>query len=203
MDLSKPIFNASKDEIWETFAESVSGTLETSNLSKDIKVTAKAGDWTVTLDSYEFRTQHNTITYTRLRAPFVNKDGFRFTIYKESIIDDIKKMLGMQDIKTGFCEFDNNYIIQGNDTEKVQQLFSNPAIRGLITDQPGFYMEVKDDDGYFSESFPDGVDELYCLIQDEVTSLEQLQGLFNLFAEVLNTLCHLGSAYEDDPQLCL
>ena len=30
-----------------------------------------------------------------------------------------------------------------------------------------------------------------------------LKGLFDLFAEVLNTLCHIGSAYENDPQLSL
>jgi hypothetical protein len=32
-----------------------------------------------------------------------------------------------------------------------------------------------------------------------IKDLHHLRGLYDLFAEILDHLCHIGSAYEDDP----
>ncbi|MDX9754081.1 MAG: DUF3137 domain-containing protein [bacterium] len=194
-------FGASKDEVWKQFSEQISGEFQEGTTWKGGKVTAKADHWTVTLDTYRIDTQHNHHIFTRLRAPYVNKDGFRFCIYKETLLEDIKKILGMQDIVIGTPDFDEYYIIQASDEEKAKRLFSSETLREKIKPHPDLYMEVKNDDGYFSETFPEGVDELLCLIEGEITQIDQLNALYDLFAEVLNTLCHLGSAYEDDPNL--
>jgi len=47
------------------------------------------------------------------------------------------------------------------------------------------------------------VDELYFQTPDIFEDIEQLKRLFDLFAEVLNHLCHMDSAYESDPGLSL
>ena len=50
------------------------------------------------------------------------------------------------------------------------------------------------------QPFP-GVDELYFSVVGVIKDAERLKSLYYLFAEVLNQLCHIGSAYENDPQL--
>jgi hypothetical protein len=47
------------------------------------------------------------------------------------------------------------------------------------------------------------VDELCFTRVGVMKDLDQLRGLFELFAESLHQLCHMGSAYEDDPQVAL
>ncbi len=51
----------------------------------------------------------------------------------------------------------------------------------------------------FGSDFPDGVDELYFNVAGVIKDTQRLKQIFELFAEVLNHLCHIGSAYEDDP----
>lgn len=201
MSEPKPIFRTSQDEVWKKLSEEISGQFVPGKTRKGGKCVAKTDDWTVTLDTHRVDTQHDHIVYTRLRAPYVNKDGFNFLIYRQSFFASIEKMFGLQDIEIGDPDFDNKYIIQGNNVEKVKKLFSNPKIRTIIQTEPTFYGEIRPDDGWFHDEFPDGVDELYCLVEDEITNLDELKSLFELFAEILNTLCHIGSAYECDPQI--
>ena len=74
------------------------------------------GPWTITLDTYTESTRRQShVTYTRMRAPYVNPEGFRFTIYRKGFFSDLGKLLGMQDIEVGDPEFDEAFIIKGND----------------------------------------------------------------------------------------
>ena len=153
------------------------------------------------MDTYTESSGDSSYTYTRIRAPFVNKDGFRFTIYRKSIFSGLGKMLGMQDVEVGYPEFDDAFIIKGNDEAKLRALFANERIRQLIEMQPHIYLTVKDDEGWFRTQFPEGVDELYFRVIGVIKDLDRLKSLYYLFAEMLNHLCHIGSAYEDDPNL--
>lgn len=203
MSEKKLIFRTSQDEVWQKLSVEIAGTFVPGETRKGGKCVAKVGEWTVSLDTYRVDTQHDHAAYTRLRAPYINKDGFYFLIYRQSFFTAIEKLFGMQDVVVGDPDFDKQYIIQGNNEEKVKRLFSNPKIRQIIQTAPTFYGEVRPDDGWFHDEFPDGVDELYCLIEEEITDVERLKSLYELFAEILNTLCHLGSAYECDPQIDL
>src|SRR5947199_210805 len=76
------------------------------------KVQAHVGPWTVTLDTHVVSNGETSTTYTRMRAPYVNPDGFRFTIYRKGFFSDLGKLLGMQDIEVGDPEFDEAFILK-------------------------------------------------------------------------------------------
>jgi hypothetical protein len=67
--------------------------------------------------------------------------------------------------------------------------------------QPSVHLTVKDDEGWFGATFPKGVDELAFQVPGVIKDVTRLKALYELFAESLNQLCHMGSAYEDDPNL--
>jgi hypothetical protein len=201
MGMLRQLFGPSREMIWrqlcnETQAEYVKG-----GFWKGDKVQASHGQWTITLDTYTVSDGKTSTTYTRLRAPYVNKDGFRFTIYRKGFFSELGKLLGMQDVEVGYPEFDEAFIIKGNDERKLQALFANARIRQLIEMQPRIHLTVKDDEGWFGTSFPEGVDELYFCVLGIIKDLDRLKSLYQLFAEVLDHLCHIGSAYENDPRL--
>jgi len=201
MSFLRKIFGPSQEEVWEQLCFEIGGRFVDGGFWKGDKVVARANDWTITMDTYTVSTGKSSTTYTRIRAPYVNKDGFRFTIYREGLFSKIGKLFGMQDIQVGYPEFDNAYIIKGNDEYKVQMFFANPRIRQLIQQQPAIYFQVKDDGGWFGTSFPEGVDELYFQVVGVIKDIERLKILFELFGETLNHLCHIGSAYENDPSI--
>jgi hypothetical protein len=110
----------------------------------------------------------------------------------------------MQDIEIGQSStFDDDFIIQGNDENKVRTLFANPEIRRLIAEQPQIRLELKDDEGLFRQRFPEGVDELVFHVHGVIKDVARLRQLFDLFAAVLDELCRLGSATPDDPGVAL
>ena len=203
MDLLKKMFGHSKDKIWEQLqSEWHAHVIQKTSAGRD-QIVAKVDEWTVTLDMHALPTQYDTVPYLRMRAPYINKDGFRFTIYDGGIFDSIGKLFGLQDIVVGYPEMDARYIIQGNNDEKVKQLCSNPALRQLIQLQTTIFFQVKSDEGYFHDQFPDGVDELNFLGEDVEGDAERLKALFELFSVTLHQLCHIGSAYESDPHITL
>jgi hypothetical protein len=187
-------FGPSKDEVWRQLSEDIGAEFIEGGFCKGSKVQAHVGPWTVTLDIYSDGENQST----RIRAPYLNPEGFRFTIYRKGFFSNLCKLLGMQDIEVGDPEFDEACIIKGNDEERVRELFSNTKIRQMILAQPKIRLEVKDSEGWFGPKFPEGVDELHFQVLGVIKDVERLKTLFDLFATVLDQLCRIGSAYEQD-----
>jgi len=198
------VFGPSREEVWKQLCAEIGADFVEGGFWKGDKVQAHVKSWTITLDTYVVSTGHSHVTYTRLRAPFVSRDGLRFRIYRKGLFSGLGKALGMQDIEVGHSlHFDDDFIIQGNDESKIRALFGNPEIRRLIEEQPQIRLELKEDEGFFRAHFPDGVDELYFQVVGVIKDVERLKKLFDLFAEVLEELHRKGSATEEDPGVAL
>ncbi|MEO0471488.1 MAG: DUF3137 domain-containing protein [Bacteroidota bacterium] len=155
-------------------------------------------NWVILIDTLQYPKQP---IRTRFRAPYVNRDSFYFRIFRRKTFSNLQKAFGMQDIVIGFKQFDDDFIIQGNDERKLRMLFDNDLIRRLISWQPDISLWVDADDSWLTDEFGQGVNELRFEVFGLITDLQRLQDLYDLFAELLNHLCHIGSAYEDDPFL--
>jgi hypothetical protein len=167
------------------------------------KVQVTHGEWTITLDTYTVSNGKSTVVFTRMRAPYVNPDHFRFTIFRRGVFTDIAKWFGMQDVVVGYIDFDRDFVIKGTDEQKLRALFDQQKIREWIAAQPHIHLTVKDDEGVFGPSFPADTDELCFTAAGVIKDVERLKQLFELFAEVLDQLCRIGSAYETAPELQL
>ncbi len=203
MSFLRALFGPSKEEIWQQFSAQIGGNLVEGGFWQGSKVEARHGEWTVTLDTYTVSTGKSSITYTRMRAPYANPDGFVFAIYRQGVFSTIGKWLGMQDVCVGYPEFDEAFIIKGNDEWKLRRLFANEKIRQLITAQPDIRVLVNARHGGFweGEALPKGVDELYFEVVGVIKDVNRLKQLYELFSETLDELCRMGSASEGDPQL--
>jgi hypothetical protein len=196
-------FGPSRKEIWQQFCVQTGSNFVEGGFWKSDKVEAAHNQWTVTLDLFVVSTGKSSVTYTRMRAPYVNPDSFRFTIYRKGIFTEIGKWFGMQDVTVGYEDFDRDFVIKGNDEQKLRKLFSSQKIRDLIAAQPAILFAVKDDEGFWSKNFPEEVDELYFQVVGVIKDIERLKLLYDLFAETLDELCRMDSAYEQAPPVKL
>ena len=203
MGAFRGMFGPSRKEVWQQLSQEVGGRFVEGGFTKPDKVQVTHGEWTVTLDNFAVHTGKAVIVFTRMRAPYVNPDGFRFKVYRRGFFSDIGKALGMQDVEVGQAGFDDEFIIQGTDDGKLRQLFANPKIRELIDAQKDIDFSVKDDEGWFGATFPDGVDELVFQVGGVIKDIDRLKLLYELFAETLEELCRMGSAYRSDPEVRL
>jgi hypothetical protein len=184
------LFGRKKDEVWCQLCQETGAEFIRAGCRKGSKVQAHVGPWTITLDTYTV----SEVPYTRMRAPYLNPEGFRFTIYRKGLFSKFGKLLGMQDIEVGDVELDEAFIIKATDEWKVRELLSNPKVRQMLQEQPRIRLEVKDSAAWFGPRFPEHVNELYFQVAGVVKDIDLLKGLFELFAAVLDQLCHIGLA---------
>jgi hypothetical protein len=197
----RKIFGPSRKEIWTQLGSEIGARYVDGGVWKADKVVATHGQWTVTLDTYAVSTGKATVIFTRMRAPYVNPNGFRFTIYRKGFFSETGKWLGMQDIEIGDAAFDEAFIIKGTDESQVRALFADGRLRDVLMKLPKLHLTVKDDEGWFGPDFPEGVDELYFNVAGVIKDVEQLKLLYDLFAQTLDQLCRIGSAYETRPDV--
>jgi hypothetical protein len=188
------IFGPGKEEVWRQLAAEVSGTFVDGGFFGKDAVEVRHGDWLIRLDTRVVSTGKVTIIYTQLLAPFANPDKFRFSITRQNIFTDIGKFFGMQDIAVGYPAFDEAFLIQGTDAEKVCRLFSNTLIRELLAELPKVHFEVKPNEGIFSTPPPAGTELLYFRNMGIIKDLDRLKKLYSLFAETLEELSRLAPA---------
>ena len=207
MSIRRSIFGPSKDEIWRQIASDLAGEFVDGGFWEENAVTYNHGEWQIVLDARTETTYSGTMMmtmqYTRMRAPFINKDGLYFDISNEGFFSSIGKLLGMQDIVVGDQVFDDRFLIKGNSPDKIKLLLADDRIRELIEKQPKIHLRIKDDEGMFGTDFPDGVDELHFECAGVIKETEALKDLFELFCLILERLVQVDSAYEDDPNVTL
>jgi hypothetical protein len=203
MSVFTQMFGPSKDEVWRQLSTEIGAHFHEKTFWEHCRVTASHAEWTILLDTRAVHTGKSVHHHTRMRAPFVNPDGFRFRIYRKGLFTGLGKLLGMQDVVIGDPQFDEAFVIQGTDEGKLKQLFANPAIRQLCEAQPSINLEAIDDEGWMGRKFPPNVDELRFDVHGTIRDIERLKSLFELFAEVLDELCRMGAADPANPKMDL
>ena len=129
MSKRRSILGPSKDEIWTQIATDIGGEFIEGGFWDNNVVVYKHGEWQIVLDTCTVTTYTGgptmATTYTRMRAPFINKDGLYFKISREGFFSSIGKLFGMRDIEIGDSFFDNQFEIKGNNPEKIKLLLAD------------------------------------------------------------------------------
>ena len=164
-----------QSEAWREFATQIGGEFTSGGLFRANKVQAQIEEQQILLDTYTVSSGDSSTTYTRIRAPFQNTEGFQFTISRTGLVSKIGKALGAQDIEIGDSSFDDDFTIQSNNESKVRTLFTNGRIRQLIQGQKSIRLSLKGN-------------ELHFQVQGVIRDVERLKSLFELFKETLQQL---------------
>ena len=194
-------FGPSKEEVWRQLCDETGADFVQGGFWKGDKVQATHEEWIITLDTFVVSTGKTTVVFTRLRAPYINPDHFRFSVHQRGLFSEIAEWFGAQDVEVGHEDFDRDFVIRGTDGGKLVALFDNPKLRELIAIHPQIHFTVKDNEGVLGLPFPEDTDELYFHVVGVIKDVERLKALFELFAETLDQLCRIGSAYEEAPPL--
>jgi len=197
------LFGTSRKEVWKQLSEEINANYIEGGFFKGPRIEYKHNNWTIYLDTYTVSTGKSNITYTRMRAPFINLKKFLFKIYRKGVFSNIGKTFGMQDIEIGYDYFDNDYIIKGNDEISLRRLFQNHNIRNLIEKQSRIVLEIKDNEGRFGPKFNENESELYFVVIGVIKDKERLKDLFELFVKIFDELDSMGITVNQSPEVKL
>ncbi|KYK22332.1 hypothetical protein AYK25_02720 [Thermoplasmatales archaeon SM1-50] len=197
------LFGLSRKEVWRQLSEEMNASYIEGGYFIGPRIEYKHNIWTIYLDTYTVSTGKSSITYTRMRLPFMNPKKFFFKIYKKGVFSNIGKALGMQDIEIGYDYFDNDYIIKGNDEILLRKVFQNHKLRNLIEKQSRILLEIKDNEGRFGPKFKDDTSELYFVKTGVIKDKETLKNLFKLFVKIIDEFEMLGITIHQTPEVTL
>lgn len=191
-------FGPTKREIWTAFAQEKGGRLVKKSMGlltrDELQIPLKK--WVLLIDTYQ---QNKQPTFTRIRVSYVNRDSFFFRIYRKDQRFQLPKLTGFQDVIVGYVDFDRDFIIQGNDQDKLRSMFGNQLLRKIVEWQPDIFVENKVDDTWVTDPFSEGISELNLHLVGVVKDIDRLRDLYDLIEEILFQLCQIGSAFEDRP----
>lgn len=197
------IFGPSQKEIWQDFAKQIEGEYIEGGFFKAKRIEAKFENWTIVFDTYTQSNGKTSTVYTRIRIPYKIQEDFQFQIYSKSFFSDIGKALGMQDIEIGYKQFDNQYIIKGNDEEKLRQIFKNQRIRELMESQKRINLDIKSGKRLFEQKIPEDIRVLYFYDMGVIKDPERLKNLYFLMVLLINEMVNVRLISRENPNFTL
>lgn len=123
------------------------------------------------------------ISTTSISARLSKDPGFRFAIHRERIIDELGKLLGMQDVEIGFDAFDEKMIIKTDNEQRTHDTFADRTTRKTFNTLSNFSFhtdKVSNDEGethYLEFSIDEG-------LVDPV----KLRAIYMAFSDVLEKI---------------
>ena len=120
---------------------------------------------------------------TGLWAP-ITTDSFWFSIRREGLLEEVGRLVGMQDVVMGYPEFDNRFLIKSNNESKVKSVFSDPAVRNVLCYLPQFVLEIKHVDNEQEEKQA----LLKFIIEEGITEPELLRKIYHTFYLIVTAL---------------
>ncbi|OON69776.1 hypothetical protein [Hymenobacter sp. CRA2] len=73
-----------------------------------------------------------TYSYLKLAARVPGRPLLRFALHEQTWLQEIGKLLGMEDVELGFPELDAAFIISTNDTATLKDLLADSAVQELL-----------------------------------------------------------------------
>ena len=198
MTIFKDIYNFffGKDfgPIWQQFANEHQGAY--TSISND-KVEFPYKGFTITFDAYTYYANVGNSSrdhdFTRGLVEFISPDSFKLQITQQGVFENIGKFFGAQDILIGDKQFDKKFIVKSNDEVKALLTLSNNSIIKTLQDVDTIRLDITDGEGLWSEKPKEGNFMLYYVLDSKINHIDQLNKLYSLFTDTLDTLTKLKS----------
>jgi hypothetical protein len=179
--------------IWQEFTKETNGIFTEGYSWNSDSTTIEYKQWKIIFDYYTLWSGKYSSKMTRVVAPIVLKDNFKFEIYNEGFIRKIEKLFGAQDIQIGYSDFDKAFTVKSNNEFKTKTLLRNKEIRSLIESQKITNIQICSTKGIWEEELPRGEYELSYFADGEIDDLEVLRLLLQLFKLMLDELFQMDS----------
>jgi hypothetical protein len=205
-----------QEQAWAQLASEVGGELITRRergrrfigRHMQLAVVGKAGTSPIALD-LKVEAGADTVPswfVTRIRAPYVARDTFSFSIKRlrarltdGALLRGMAKLTGRHAVEPGDLGLERDFLIATNDTDKVRALLAGSRLSGLIQSQPSIDISSARPGWRLFKKSSQRLSVLRFEEEGVITDVQRLKSLFELFEETLNQLCQIGSASPEEP----
>ncbi|MBF9253456.1 hypothetical protein I2I11_09150 [Pontibacter sp. 172403-2] len=87
------------------------------------------------------------ISTTTFRAAVPARVPLRFHLHEQDFLGEISKVLGMEDVKVGYPDFDAAFIIKTNQPDTLRKLFADESVRRILLRHTTGRLKLEAEDG--------------------------------------------------------
>lgn len=140
------IFGESLKEAFERIASEIGGRFIEGSLFKSPRIEVPWRLGHIYIDTYTQSTGQSAVTYTRVRCAYKTDHPFDMKVYKKGAFSNMGKALGMQDIEIGQSEFDESFIIKGDDERLIRAVLNQYNLQNALMALPKTTLVIKHKD---------------------------------------------------------
>ncbi len=131
------------------------------------------------------------ISITTFSTPLRQPVSLRFNMHEQDFLNEIGKVLGMEDIKLGYPDFDAAFIIQTNQPETLKSLFADESTRELLLQYPKAKLKLSAED----ESSAAEAQRLTFTIDEGIVDVARLRAIYHLLRSLVQRITEVHSAF--------
>ncbi len=185
MNILKKIFGPSKRDIWKKIANHYRGQFVKGKYPYEDYVNVRIGNWDLIMDTMVEKKDNDETEFTRVIGPFSNDKFVDYSIERKGAFEFISKHFRKDVIELQDEEFNENFLLKGNDEYLVNWIFDSPPVKRSLYAIKRFHFSVENYTGVFGyDSFL--THELVFLQKGNLKDFEQLQNIFDAMALILD-----------------
>jgi hypothetical protein len=190
-DLFEAFKSPNPSLIWEQFAAEQNGIYIIGHYDIPNSVEILYRGHTIIFDRFIYRVAGGNVgdeSHTGIRMELKSPNDFRFKVVNQGIINTIGKFLGFQDIKIDNKQFDKRFMIQGNDENRIKNLFSDQDLRNYILKQEEVQLQMMYKEGVFYEPIQEGNAMIHYLSETRPEKVDELSDLLKMYQLLLDNI---------------
>jgi hypothetical protein len=181
MEEMRKFSGASETDIWQQIGQDMVQKGDILEYTAEIDQQGKRVFFDIDIDlGGGFESGFETTTFA---APVLNNTPLRFHVHPQDWVNEIGKILGLEDVELGYPEFDSAYIIKTNQAETLKALFADATLRNTLLKFDKTDLSLGP---YHKES--DSEITLSLNLDIAVTNPTDLQEIYHLMISILNEL---------------
>jgi hypothetical protein len=193
------LFGPPLKEVFAELAAETEALFIPGSFTKSPAVAKQYGKFRILLDTYTVNTGKSSVTYTRMRVPFKRENDIQFKLTRKNIFSGIGSFFGMPVIGTYDYDFDDKYVLKGNDETVVKEIFQNEELRKSIVFQKNIVLKLYP----YKEKKSRWSGEIYFQVTGVLKDIEKLKNLFNMFRILIDELIKQNVALDEKSDVTL
>jgi hypothetical protein len=177
------LFGARRQESWRRFSEQIGGTYTQGSAFQGGSVQATVRGWPLTLELYSRGAEETRTLCTRLRAPYVDASGFRFSLTGSAARGESVHHADLPAVQIGEPHLSGAFVLCANDPERARALLATAGLLEMLDARPTLAL-------YVAAAGP----ALHCEVAEFVADVPGLMALTNLVVDTLGQLEALEAA---------
>jgi len=193
------LFGPPLKDVYADLAAKTGALFITGSFVKSPAVALEHGNIRILLDTYTVSTGKSSVTYTRMRAAFKRIQDIQLRLTRRNIFSGIGSFFGMPVIGSYDYDFDDKYVLKGNDEGAVREIFQSTELKEAVILQKNLILKVypyKEKKSHFSS-------EIYFQVTGVIKDIDKLRNLFSMFTILLDEVVRLGIASDEKSDVVL